>query len=116
MKKQLLLILIAGLTLSSQLLNAQAPWVEFNDLQTTYYTNVDNFVTCEVYSNGVIYEICGIGYEIYKDDVLIENVSDYGIAYFKVRQEGDVYYTGQITEGSGMSGSEIAEDLIGAFT
>ncbi|MDD3686088.1 MAG: hypothetical protein PHE56_04905, partial [Bacteroidales bacterium] len=116
MKKQLLLILIAGLTLSSQLLNAQAPWVEFNDLQTTYYTNVDNFVTCEVYSNGVIDEICGIGYEIYKDDVLIENVSDFGTAYFKVRQEGDVYYTGQITDGSGMIQVEVGEDLIGAFT
>lgn len=136
MKKQLLLILIAGLTLATQLLNAQSllqidasnkpvgsnptrggnPWVEFNDLLTTYYTNVDNFVTCEVYSNGVVDDICGIGYEIYKDNVLVENVSDYGIAYFKVRQEGDVYYTGQITEGSGMIQIEVGEDLIGAFT
>ncbi|MDD3740415.1 MAG: hypothetical protein PHH30_04170, partial [Bacteroidales bacterium] len=137
MKKHLLLILITGILIPLQFVNAQtqstdyflhanntnnsitranSPWVEFVDLESTYYTNVDNAVTCLVYSDGVIDEICGIGYEIYKDNVLIEDISDYGIAYFTVRQEGETYYTGEITEGSGMIEVVIGEDTIGAFT
>ncbi|MDD2518729.1 MAG: hypothetical protein PHG18_02450, partial [Bacilli bacterium] len=92
------------------------PEIEFSEILPEYIIGSDVEVTASVYSNGLIDQLCGIGYEIYKDDVLITNIADYGTLTYDVRQEGDTYYNGVLTDGSGMIEVVVAEDNIGAFT
>ncbi|MDD2634822.1 MAG: T9SS type A sorting domain-containing protein [Bacteroidales bacterium] len=92
------------------------PDIQLSEVLPEYqtYDNID--VTAEVYSNGLIDQLCGVGYELYKDETLITNIADYGTLTYTVRHEGDTYYNGEITDGSGMINVTVAEDNIGAFT
>jgi len=92
------------------------PYVEFTELEDEYETGTDVEATARVYSNGLIDDLCGVGYEIYHNDILITDISDFGTLNYTVRQVEDEYYDGEITDGSGMIYVEIAEYEIGAFT
>ncbi|MDD2386584.1 MAG: hypothetical protein PHP52_07350, partial [Bacteroidales bacterium] len=132
MKKHLLFILVSLLIISYPMLAQNTNTAKGYELKTTrdigtpeiYFSSIEAEydvletveITASIYSNELIDQLCGIGYEIYKDDVLITNFADYGTLSYTFRQEGNTYYNGIITEGSGIINVTIAEDNIGAFT
>ncbi len=86
------------------------PHFVFSEYEKVIEPNNEFQVTASLNSAGMIDELCSVGYEIYKDGQLISNVADYGTVGYKVRKQGNEYYEGKITEGSGVIKIEF-EDL-----
>jgi hypothetical protein len=92
------------------------PYVTFSEIDEMYPIETEIEVTGRVYSEGLIDQLCGVGYELYRNGVLIQNVNDYGTITYRVRSQGENYYDGTITEGSGMIQINYLFWDVGAFT
>ncbi|MBP8992352.1 MAG: T9SS type A sorting domain-containing protein, partial [Bacteroidales bacterium] len=92
------------------------PVINTTDIEAEYTTEQDIELTATINSNGLIDELCGMGYEVYKDDEIIENISDFGSLNYKFRLQDEEFYNGTITQGSGMIEIQVGEDTFGAFT
>jgi len=92
------------------------PVINTTDIEAEYTTEQDIELTATINSNGLIDELCGMGYEVYKDDEIIENISDFGSLNYKFRLQDEEFYNGTITQGSGMIEIQVGEENYGAFT
>ncbi len=94
----------------------EPPHIEYFEIEPSYEIGEEFSVTAKIYSNGLIDNLCGIGYQILKDGEPIQNISDYGTLNYRVRKEGLEYFEGSLTNGSGMISLTVDEYEIGAFT
>jgi hypothetical protein len=118
MKSYIGVVLVLTLLINSEILICQTyiPYVEYSELEEYYYTDSNMIVVARVYSEGLIDDLCGVGYEFYKDGMLIHDVADYGSIDFRVRQSGDNYHEGSIEFGHGMLELGEGEFIVGAYT
>ncbi|MCK9498273.1 MAG: T9SS type A sorting domain-containing protein [Bacteroidales bacterium] len=111
-----LVLAIFGLFSANSITGQNLPEINIADVEAEYMISQDVELTATVVSNGNIDQLCGIGYEFYRNNEPIENIDDFGSVNYSFRIEGSDFYNGEITQGSGMLEIEVAEDNISAFT
>ncbi len=96
--------------------NPTMPEVALSGLLGTYERNTPVNVTAELVSNGQVDLLCGLKYELYRNNQLVSNISNVGNMSFSVREQGNAIYTQDITTGSGMVAAELNGLNFGAFS
>ncbi|NLA24293.1 MAG: T9SS type A sorting domain-containing protein [Bacteroidales bacterium] len=92
------------------------PIIEFSDIADSYDANEEIAVTANVVSNGLVNQLCAVGYKVYKDGTLIDNISDYGQIEFAIREQGEAIYTEALETGEGLLNIDFNEENYEAFT
>jgi len=101
-----------------QFFDVSAPSVTFSPFDTLANVAVAVNTTLQVYSNGLVDELCGVRYAIYKDDSTtpIADVDDYGSITCYFRGQGSTQVADEIHTGSGYIDLDFAGDTVRAFT
>ena len=95
-----------------------SPSVTYSTIDAMYNTSEDISTTALVYSNGLVDELCGVRYAIYKDGSTtpIDSVNDYGTVTYTVRGQGTALITTPIKAGQGYIEVIALNDTLQAFT
>jgi len=101
-----------------QNINITAPSVTYSPVDVMYNTSEDISTTALVFSNGMVDELCGVRYSIYKDNATtpIDSVNDYGTVSYTVRGQGTTMVTNPIKAGQGYIEVYALNDTLQAFT
>jgi len=113
-----LLFLFAVLALAPAGGSAQTPTLTYPPLLPQYQTGDNVDLDVDVYSNGLIDQLCAVRYYIYKDDMLtpIASVAPYGTMSYTVRGQGSNYITTPVINGQGFLEVDALSDILSAFT
>ena len=114
------LILVLGfvLIINPFRLSAQTPTISYPTLSTEYSTGTPINFDVNLYSNGLIDQLCAVRYYIYKDDMMVPvaSVTPFGTISYTVRSQGTSFVTNSITEGQGLIEIDALNDVLQAFT
>ena len=97
---------------------AQTPTLTFPTPLAEYSPGQAIDFDVDLYSNGLIDQLCAVRYYIYKDDMTtpIASVTPYGTISYTVRSQGSSFVTNTITEGQGFIEVDALDDILQAFT
>ncbi len=84
------------------------PAIKFYNLVDEVYAGEELNFIARVMSYGFVDTLCALDYAIYKEEELIENISDFGSLKFRIRVQGSDYTDVELTEGSGMLGFQYS--------
>jgi hypothetical protein len=95
-----------------------APSVTYTPINVMYHTSENISTSALVYSNGMVDELCGVRYSIYKDNATtpIDSVNDYGTVSYTIRGQGTTMITNPIKAGQGYIEVYALNDTLQAFT
>lgn len=116
---KLKLLFTLGLLMSTILAKAQnttPPEFVFNPIAQSVQTHTNFDVVANLVSNGHIDELSQIKYKIYRDNVLIDQVSDFGSIKYSIRSIGQSYHNGNITTGESILSVSLGTREVSALT